>query len=78
MKRQSWDRAKEQVLELFQKTMRPVLVGRACLHLGPLWTIAETEWLFCELESEGVIRVISPEERARFGVEFGYLLICPV
>jgi hypothetical protein len=69
------DKARVVLLSLFEKTTRPVLVGPACIALGPLWSLAETYALFESLVAEGRLRHLTDDERRRFDVSEGYLLV---
>lgn len=75
MKKQSSEQAKKDILALFERSKRPVLLGRATIHLGPLWSLMDTEAIFVELEKEGRIREVSEAEQVEFGIQCGYRLV---
>ena len=62
--------AKEHILAMFARTVRPVLIGQACLELS--WPISWVEKLFDELVEEKKIRLLTKEEAFRFDVPHGF------
>jgi len=67
--------AKAEILILFNRSMRPLLIGTAALHLGSFWSIDKTEALFHELVGEGEIRELNSTERQSHDVTHGYVLV---
>jgi len=66
--------AREEILRFFSKNECPILIGQACLALGPLWSLAETEGIFSDLVEQGAIHPLSPEERGACDSPHGFLL----
>lgn len=66
------DEAKQTIVGLAEKAVRPVLVGVVAMKLGFYWNLARTEELFEELVFEGRIRKISKDEQEQHGLEDGY------
>jgi len=54
--------AKAEILKLFGRSVRPLLIGTAAIHLGSIWSIDKTEALFQELVEEGAIQQSSDGE----------------
>lgn len=67
--------AKEEILKLLRRSVRPLLIGTASLHLGGFWTLEVTEVVFRELIEEGRIRELSPKECAAVGVVEGFVRV---
>ena len=67
--------AKAEILFLFSRSMRPLLIGTAALHLGSFWAIDKTEDLFQELVEEGKIRGLDLNEQKTHGLLHGYILV---
>lgn len=65
--------AKELILAMFDKTVRPVLVGHAALELK--WPLAWVEPLFDELVDEQKIRLCTPGEMYAHDIIHGFFKI---
>jgi hypothetical protein len=68
------EQAREVVLGLFRHRPR-VLIGEACLAIGPYWRLVDAEQLLEALAAEGVIRQATPEENRRFDVHSAFVLV---
>lgn len=71
------DEAKQTIVGMVEKTVRPVLVGVVAMKLGHYWNLARTEELFDELVYEGHIRKITKDEQEQHGLEEGYFPVKP-
>jgi hypothetical protein len=68
------DGAKQAVMGMVTVSSRPLLIGVAALRLGSFWSLDRTQELFHELEDEGLLRRITPEEMRGLGMTEGWLL----
>lgn len=65
--------AKVTILAMFQREVRPVLIGQAAIALK--WPLAWTEEVFDELVDERKIRLCTKKEAYDFDVTHGYFLV---
>lgn len=54
---------------------RPMLIGRAAVHLGWWATLPDTESLLEEMVKDGALRPATDVELREAGVRFGYMTV---
>jgi len=69
------EEAKSEILSLFKKSSRPLIIGAASMHLGYYWTLEKTERLFEELIEDGKMRALTQKECEQYDLTQAYVLV---
>lgn len=64
--------AKQRILQMFERTNRPVLIGQASLELK--WPLSWVEPLFDDLAFERKIRLCTAQELVLYDIVHGFLI----
>lgn len=72
--KRSVEDGRETVLWLLQRQPR-ILIGEACLAIGPYWRLKDAEALLEDMVTEGVLRHATSEENSYFGVSWSYVMV---
>lgn len=67
------DNIRDEVLQLFESSLRPILIGPVSLHFK--CSLAEAERILEELREEGAIRLLTESELRSFGLRHGYVRV---
>lgn len=65
--------AKARILTMFDRTVRPVLIGTVAVELK--WPISWVETIFEELVEENKIRLCTDYEMASYDVTYGFFRV---